>query len=216
MTERASDIARDLLRIGAVALRPEDPFTWASGRLSPVYTDNRLMLSYPDTRDRVLNGLTDLLASMSTDVDAVSAAATAGIPMGTLLADRQRLPLSYVRSAAKAHGRQNQIEGRVQRGARVVIVEDLVSTGGSVLHVANVLRDAGAHVAGVLAVFTYGLNAAVAAFDEAGVPLHALVTLDDLAATAQASGALSRDELDTLSDWRRDPSAWSVERGGAA
>ena len=134
------DVARDLLRIGAVALRPDAPFTWASGRLSPVYTDNRLALSYPDVRDRIADGLVALARPFA--ADAVAGTATAGIPHATLVADRLGLPLCYVRAKAKDHGRQNRIEGQVTAGQRVVVVEDLVSTGGSVLGAADALREA--------------------------------------------------------------------------
>ncbi|MEM7787218.1 MAG: orotate phosphoribosyltransferase, partial [Bacteroidota bacterium] len=162
----ADDLARDLLRIGAVALRPDDPFTWASGRLSPVYTDNRLPLSHPDVRTRVADGFADLARGLDR-VEAVSGTATAGIAPGVLLADRLGVPFSYVRSRAKGHGRQNRIEGHVAEGQRLVIVEDLVSTGGSVLSAAEALRDAGAAPVAAFAVFTYGFPEADAAFAEA-------------------------------------------------
>ena len=129
----ADTLARDLLRIGAVALRPDRPFTWASGRLAPVYTDNRLALSHPDVRTRVADGFASVVRERFPDADAVSATATAGIAPGALLADRLGLPFSYVRAGAKGHGRENRIEGAVEAGQRVVLVEDLVSTGGSVL-----------------------------------------------------------------------------------
>lgn len=211
----ADAIAADLLRIGAVALLPDRPFTWASGRLSPVYTDNRLILSYPDVRTRVAAAFLRALTEAG-EVDAVSATATAGIPHGALLADRAGLPFSYVRSAAKGHGRQNRIEGRVEAGQRVVLVEDLVSTGGSVLSAAEALREAGADVVAVLAVFTYGFPEADRAFAEAGLPLVTLTDFAALADAARESGALGEGAWDVLRDWRRDPAAWSAARGGAA
>ena len=207
------DIARDLLRIGAVALRPDAPFTWASGRLSPVYTDNRLALSYPDVRDRIADGLVALARPFA--ADAVAGTATAGIPHATLVADRLGLPLCYVRAKAKDHGRQNRIEGQVTAGQRVVVVEDLVSTGGSVLGAAEALREAGAVPVAVLAVFSYGFAEADAAFRTADLPLHVLTTFEALAHVAREDGLLTDEHLDALADWRRDASAWSRARGGA-
>ncbi len=210
----ADTLARDLLDVGAVTLRPDAPFTWASGRLSPVYTDNRLLLSVPDVRSRVASAFVEALAPLG--ADAVSATATAGIPHGTLLADRAGLPFSYVRGAAKGHGRQNRIEGRVEPGQRVALVEDLVSTGGSVLSAADALRDAGLDVVAALAVFSYGFAEADLAFRAAGLPLVTLTDFAALARAAQATGALGPDAWDVLGDWRDDPAGWSEARGGAA
>lgn len=210
-----ADVARDLLRIGAVALRPGRPFTWASGRLSPVYTDNRLTLSHPDVRGRLVDGFGALARDLD-GVEAVAGTATAGIPHATLLADRLGLPLSYVRASAKGHGKGNRIEGRVDSGQRVVVVEDLVSTGGSVLDAAAALRGAGAEPVAVLAVFTYGFPEADRAFEEAGLPLRTLTDFETLARVAQEEGALGGDGWDALQAWRADPAEWSRQRGGAA
>ena len=207
----ADDLARDLLRIGAVALRPDAPFTWASGRLSPVYTDNRLALSHPDVRARVVAGLVGLAEGVG-GVEAVSGTATAGIAPGALLADRLGVPFSYVRSQAKGHGKENRIEGLVTRGQRVVVVEDLVSTGGSVLSAADALRQSGAEPVAALAVFSYGFAEADAAFHAAGLPLRTLTSLAALADAARQSGALSDADLAALDDWRRDPAGWSSGR----
>ena len=207
----ATAIARDLLRIGAVSLRPGAPFTWASGRLSPVYTDNRLALSFPDMRSRIADGLTSLARPLAADV--VAGVATAGIPHAALVADRLALPLCYVRSAPKGHGRQHRIEGRVVAGQRVVLVEDLVSTGGSVLSAADALREAGVVPVAALAVFSYGF--ADAAFASAGLPLHTLTTFDALVGAACEDGSLSDADLVALTDWHRDAAAWSRIRGGA-
>ncbi len=212
----AETLARDLLAVGAVTLRPDDPFTWASGRLSPVYTDNRLLLSDPDVRGRVADAFLAATRALGSPVEAVSATATAGIPHGTLLADRAGLPFSYVRGEAKGHGRQNRIEGRVEPGQRVVLVEDLVSTGGSVLSAVDALRDAGVRVAAVLAVFSYGFAEADRAFQAADVPLVTLTDFATLARAAHETGALGPEAQATLRDWRDDPAAWSVDRGGAA
>ena len=208
------DLARDLLRIGAVTLRPADPFTWASGRLAPIYTDNRLTLSHPDVRGRLAEGFVGL-ARRAGGADAVSGTATAGIPHATLLADRLGLPLTYVRSGAKGHGKGNRIEGRVEEGQRVLVVEDLVSTGGSVIAAVEALREAGATVQTVLAVFTYGLDAAAEAVSDAGFTLRTLTDFPSLVDAAEASGELSSDDLAALDEWRRDPAAWSRARGGA-
>ena len=210
----AADAARALLRIGAVTLRPDDPFTWASGRLAPVYTDNRVALAHPDVRTALAGAFVD--AARTFAPDAVAGTATAGIPLATLVADRLALPLSYVRATAKAHGRGNRIEGRVEPGQRVVVVEDLVSTGGSVLSAAEALREAGAVPVVAVAVFSYGLAGVVDAFANAGLPLVALTDVATLAAVARDEGRLGADALATLDAWRADPIAWSLARGGAA
>lgn len=207
-------LAHDLLRIGAVSLRPDAPFTWASGRLSPVYTDNRLTLSHPDVRGRIADGLVGLARSLD-GLEAVSGTATAGIAHGALLADRMRLPFSYVRSSAKGHGKENRIEGAIRVGQRTVVVEDLVSTGGSVLSAVEALQSAGAEVVAACAVFTYGFPEADAAFQDAGLPLLTLTDLDALAEAARESGDLEASALEALVSWRADPAGWSRSRGGA-
>ena len=204
-------VARDLLRIGAVTLRPDRPFTWASGRLAPVYTDNRLTLSHPAVRGRIVDGFV-ALAERAGGADAVSGTATAGIAHGALLADRLGLPFSYVRSSAKGHGKGNRIEGRVAEGERVVLVEDLVSTGGSVLSAAEALADAGGVVVAALAVFTYGFPEADRAFEDASLSLHTLTDFETLARVASETGALGGGAWDVLRAWRDDPAAWSEER----
>lgn len=209
----ADAVARDLLRIGAVSLRTEAPFTWASGRLSPVYTDNRLALAYPDVRSRIAAGLVSLARPLA--ADAVAGTATAGIPHAALVADRLGLPLSYVRAAPKAHGRQNRIEGRVEPGQRVVLVEDLVSTGGSVLSAAEALRETGAVPVAALAVFSYGFAEADRAFADAGLPLLVLTTFEALVRVAREDGLLPPESVDALVSWQADAVAWSRARGGA-
>lgn len=210
----AAEVARALLRIEAVALRPDDPFTWASGRRAPVYTDNRLALAHPDVRTALAEAFVD--AARPFAPDAIAGTATAGIPLATLVADRLALPLNYVRATAKAHGRGNRIEGRVEPGQRVVVVEDLVSTGGSVLSAAEALREAGAVPVAALAVFSYGLSGVAEAFGAAGLPLVVLTDVQTLAAVARDEGRLPADALATLGDWRADPSAWSLAHGGAS
>lgn len=213
--ETAERVARDLLRIGAVALRPDAPFTWASGRLSPVYTDNRLTLAFPDVRRRLCDAFSQAVADARLRADVVAGTATAGIPHAAWLADRLDLPLAYVRSAPKAHGRGNQIEGRVEAGQTVVLVEDLVSTGGSVADAAAALRAAGAEVPLAVAIFSYGLDAAAARLGAAELPTTTLTDLSVLARVARDEGSLSDGDLAALDAWRADPVAWSTARGGA-
>jgi orotate phosphoribosyltransferase len=195
------DIARDLLDSGAVTLRPHEPFNWASGLRAPIYCDNRVTLSFPAVRRRISGALETLVRRTAADVDAVAGVATAGIPQAALLAERLDLPLIYVRGAAKGHGRQNRIEGRLEPGWKVVVVEDLISTGGSSLAAVGALRDSGAEVLFVAAVFSYGLEAAETAFRGAGVDLLALATLDDLLAEA----GLAPDEEEMIRRWREAP-----------
>ena len=208
----AATIARDLLALRAVVLRPDAPFRWASGRLSPVYTDNRLTLGDPVVRGRLVDGFRQLAADV--EVTMIAGTATAGIPHATLLADRLELPLVYVRSKVKGHGRENLIEGASVAGHRVLVIEDLVSTGGSVLAAAEALSEKGATPVAALAVFSYGLDASTEAFRGAGLPLGTLTSLDALLQVAEADGTLDGRELAQLRDWRRDPAQWSLDRGG--
>lgn len=208
----ARQLAADLLTIGAVSLRPDDPFTWASGRRAPIYCDNRLTLAYPEVRRRIATGFVQRLAGAAMP-HVVVGTATAGIPHAAWVADRLDLPMAYVRSAPKQHGKGNQIEGRVASGQRVVVIEDLVSTGGSSVAVVDALRAAGAEVDAVLAIFSYGLPAAAEAFADADVPLHTLTTFETLQQVAVASKRLPDDALDTLRAWQRDPAAWSATHG---
>lgn len=208
----ADSIARDLLALRAVVLRPDEPFRWASGRLSPVYTDNRLTLGDPAVRGRLVDGFRQLASEFSATM--VAGTATAGIPHATLLADRLELPLVYVRSKPKGHGRMNMIEGAAVAGHDVLVVEDLVSTGGSVLAAAEALSENGATPLASLAVFSYGLEVAEEAFRAGGLPLRTLTTLEALMRVAEADGSLDGPALAQLRDWRRDPARWSEERGG--
>ncbi|CAH0999612.1 Orotate phosphoribosyltransferase [Neolewinella maritima] len=200
-------IARRLLEVGAVKLQPRKPFTWASGLRSPIYCDNRVLLSFPSIRSEVVEALCAAAGAM--DVQGVAGVATAGIPHGALLADRLSLPFIYIRSSAKAHGRQNQIEGRLTTGDRYIVVEDLISTGGSSLKAIDALRAAGGRAAAALAIFTYQLPAAQQAFEQAAVPLHTLSDYTALVEVARESGKITADEAATLAEWRSDPRAWS-------
>ena len=197
----AAQLARELLRIEAVRLRPEAPFTWASGIESPIYTDNRVALAFPEVRSAIAEGLT-ALARESGDFDAVAGVATAGIPHATLVADRLGLPLAYVRSSAKSHGRGNRIEGRLTPKQRVIVVEDLISTGGSSLDAVAALRDAGVVVVATIAIFTYGFTAAGDRFAEANCPLATLTDYPTLITEAEVSGYVNAEQLEALKDWR--------------
>lgn len=193
-------LAQDLLRVGAVTLRPDAPFTWASGLRSPIYTDIRRTLGFPDVRQRLAEGLA---ATVADGAEVVAGTATAGIPWGAMVADRLAFPMAYVRSAAKAHGQSRRIEGADVAGRRVVLVEDTISTGGSALDAVRALREAGAEVVGVAAIYTYALPAAEATLE--GLPTVALVSFHDLLAAA----ALPRDAEASLRAWHADPKAWS-------
>jgi len=204
-----SEVARNLLKIRAVKLSPREPFTWASGLLSPIYCDNRVALSYPEQR----TFLKKCLAEKSTffgPFDVVAGVATAGIPHGVLLADLLELPFVYVRSGAKDHGRRNQIEGELHPGQRVLVIEDLISTGGSCLAAVDALHDAGAEVAGVLAIFQYGFDKATVAFANKGVAFQTLTNYDALVQEAVRTGYVSQDDLKTLSEWRENPDGWGA------
>ena len=211
---RARTIAGLLLDVGAVELRPAEPFTWSSGMVAPVYCDNRLTLSHPRVRRAIRDGFTDFLKTEGLDGGTVAGTATAGIPHAAWLAEAVDRPMVYVRSSAKGHGKQARIEGVVEPGDDVVVVEDLISTGGSALDAVAALREAGATVQAVCAIFSYELDAAAAAFKQADVPRHVLTTFSTLIDVAHDRGDLSADDLDVLRAWRDDPERWSVEHGG--
>jgi orotate phosphoribosyltransferase len=212
--ERA--IARSLMEIGAVSLRAEPPFVWASGRLSPIYCDNRLLMSSPARRKEVARGFAELVDAQQWSPQVIAGTATAGIPHAAWLADLLDLPMVYVRGSAKGHGKGNRIEGRLDRKDRVVLIEDLISTGGSSLEAAGALVEAGAELLGVAAIFTYGLEVAARRFAEAGVPLATLTDFDQLMEEALAQGELTAAEKAIVADWKRDPGEWSASRGGAS
>lgn len=209
-------LAADLLDIDAVTLAPEDPFTWSSGLRAPVYCDNRQTLAHPQVRRRIADGFAKVLKQSGHEAPTlIAGTATAGIPHATLLATRLSLPLTYVRSSAKGHGAGRRIEGADPNGTRAVVIEDLVSTGQSALDAARALSEAGAEVVGVLAIFSYRLQAAEDAFAEAPWPLHTLTGFPVLLDTAEENGDLSEEQLQTLRRWQRAPEAWSAgERGG--
>lgn len=212
--DRARSVAQSLLEIGAVKLRPRDPFTWSSGLVAPVYCDNRLTISYPRVRRRLREGFVDLVRQMGWLPATIAGTATAGIPHAAWLAEAVEQPMVYVRSSAKEHGTGARIEGELRAGEDVVLLEDLISTGGSALDAVAALRDAGARVRGVLAIFTYQLDAAETGFRTADVEGRVLTDFQTLIEVAHAEDRLSDEDLRALEDWRADPAAWSVEHGG--
>lgn len=202
------DIAAKLLQIGAVALQPNEPFTWSSGLKSPIYCDNRLTLAYPDVRRLIAAGLAELIRTQFPEADLIAGTATAGIPHAAWVSERLGLPMCYVRSQAKAHGKGKQIEGKAEPGQRVVVIEDLISTGGSSLAAVRALKEAGCEVLGVAAIFTYGLDKAKQAFAAENLPVYTLTDYDTLIETAVRLGAVSEHDLATLRKWRENPEEW--------
>ena len=199
-------IAKDLLSIQAVFFRPDEPFTWASGIKSPVYCDNRLTLTAPEVRTDVENGLKTLIETHYPDAEVLMGTSTAGIAHAAITAHLMGLPMGYVRSGAKDHGRQNQIEGRLEKGQKVVVVEDLISTGGSVLEVVQVLRDAGAEVLGIASIFTYGMHKGIDRLNAANVKNVSLADFDCIAEVAAAQGYIKPADVRRLIAFRNNPS----------
>ena len=199
-------IAEDLLKIRAVFFRPDEPFIWASGIKSPVYCDNRLTLSDPAVRTDVEAGLAELIRTQYPSAEALMGTSTAGIAHAAITAHLLGLPMGYVRSGAKDHGRKNQIEGRLEPGQKVVVVEDLISTGGSVLEVVEILRNAGAEVLGIASIFTYGMVRGIRRLEEANVVNHSLTDFDTVAAVAAESGYIRREDIRRLLAFRDNPS----------
>ena len=207
-------IAKDLLSIEAVFFRPDEPFTRASGIKSPVYCDNRLTLTAPKVRTDVENGLAQLIKENYPDAEVLMGTSTAGIAHAAITAHILDMPMGYVRSGAKDHGRQNQIEGRLEKGQKVVVVEDLISTGGSVIEVVNVLREAGAEVLGIVSIFTYGMQKGIDRLNAAGVKNISLTDFDTVAETAAQEGYIKPEDVRRLIKFRNDPSDESWITGG--
>ncbi len=199
-------IAKDLLSIKAVFFRPEEPFTWASGIKSPVYCDNRLTLTAPAVRTDVEEGLVEVIRTNYPEVEVLMGTSTAGIAHAAITAHLMGLPMGYVRSGAKDHGRQNQIEGKLEKGQKVVVVEDLISTGGSVIEVVNVLREAGAEVLGIASIFTYGMKKGLVRLEEAKVKNISLTNFDVIAEVAAEEGYIKEDDIARLIKFRNNPS----------
>ena len=207
------DLAACLLDAGAVRLQPAEPFTWASGLKSPIYCDNRQLLGLPKVRDQIVKVLGARASTLEPTL--IAGAATAGVPWAAMVADRLNLPLAYVRPTPKNHGMGRQVEGPLAKGHRVVLIEDLISTGMSSLRCAEALRAEGAAVPTVLALFSYGLPQAAAAFTAAGVELLVLSSFEVLSEEARARGILDAAGLEALAAWRSDTVAWSRAHGGA-
>ena len=199
-------IAKDLLKIKAVFFRPDEPFTWASGIKSPVYCDNRLTLTAPEVRLDVEQGLAQLIKDNYPEAEVLMGTSTAGIAHAAITAHLLNMPMGYVRSGAKDHGRQNQIEGRLEPGQKVVVVEDLISTGGSVLEVVDVLRQAGADVLGVVSIFTYGMKKGLERLAAANVKNVSLTNFDVVAETAAEEGYIKPEDVQRLIAFRNNPS----------
>lgn len=204
--ELSIKIAKDLLKIKAVFFRPEEPFTWASGIKSPVYCDNRLTLTAPDVRLDVEEGLAELIRTNYPEAEVLMGTSTAGIAHAAITAHLMGLPMGYVRSGAKDHGRQNQIEGKLEAGQKVVVVEDLISTGGSVLEVVEVLREAGADVLGVVSIFTYGMKKGLERLEAANVKNISLTNFDVIASVASEEGYIKSEDVARLIAFRNNPS----------
>ena len=199
-------IAKDLLKIQAVFFRPNEPFTWASGIKSPVYCDNRLTLTTPEVRNDVENGLVEIIKENYPDVEVLMGTSTAGIAHAAIVGHITGLPMGYVRSGAKDHGCQNQIEGKLEKGQKVVVVEDLISTGGSVLEVVDVLKEAGAEVLGIVSIMTYGMKKGIERLAQANVKNVSLTDFDCVAEAAAKEGYIKEEEVEKLIKFRNNPS----------
>jgi orotate phosphoribosyltransferase len=209
MDNQKKAFAAKLLKIKAIKLRPQEPFTWASGWKSPIYCDNRKVNSYPEVRTYVKLRLVGLILEHYPEVEAIAGVATGGIAQGALVAQELGLPFVYVRSEAKSHGLTNQIEGEIHAGQTVVVIEDLVSTGKSSLIAVNALREKGCIVKGMAAIFTYGLDVAVKNFADANVDLRTLTNYDTLLEVACKEDYIRPSDQESLSNWRKNPEAWS-------
>lgn len=206
MNELACRISKDLLDIKAVFFRPEQPFTWASGIKSPVYCDNRLTLTSVNVRNDVENGLASIIKEKYPEAEVLMGTSTAGIAHAAITAHILGIPMGYVRSGAKDHGRQNQIEGRIEKGQKTVVVEDLISTGGSVIEVVNILREAGADVLGIVSIFTYGMKKGLDRLKEANIENTSLTDFDTTVEIASQTGYIRTEDIKRLIAFRNDPS----------
>lgn len=202
-------VAEKLLQINAIKLSPQQPFTWASGWKSPIYCDNRKVLSFPYVRDFIKSEMCSVIFEKFPDADILAGVATAGIAWGAMAADQLKLPYVYVRPKPKEHGLGNQIEGDLEKGVKVVVIEDLISTGKSSLQVCEVLRLAEVEVIGMVSIFTYGFTVADKAFEAAGIPLHSLTNYPTLIDLAIEKGIVTADQQKTLLNWSVDPATWS-------
>lgn len=206
------EIAESLLEIEAVSLQPDNPFTWSSGLKSPIYCDNRLTLSYPAVRRKVAKGLKDLIEQHFPETEMVAGTATAGIPHAAWVSELLDLPMCYVRSKAKGHGKGNQIEGKVTEGQKVVVVEDLISTGGSVIEAVQALRNAGCQVLGVVSIFTYELAKGEQQLKSSNIEAYSLTDFSTLAKIAEQKGLITQENLSSLEEWKQDPAEWGTAK----
>ena len=214
MSNLEREIARSLLSIEAIFLRPEDPFTWASGIKSPIYCDNRLTLTAPEVRTKVENGLAELVKENYPEVEVLMGTSTAGIAHAAITADKLNLPMGYVRASSKDHGRQNKIEGKLEKGQKVVVIEDLISTGGSVIDVVDALREAGAEVLGIASLFTYNMEKSKKRLEEANVKNVSLSNFDVMVEVAAEEGYIKEEDIQRLIAFRNNPSdeSWIREK----
>ena len=206
MKEQEIKIAKDLLKIRAVFLRPDEPFIWASGIKSPIYCDNRLTLTAPEVRDDVENGLAEIIKTQYPEAEVLMGTSTAGIAHAAITGHILNMPMGYVRAGAKDHGRNNQIEGKLEKGQKVVVIEDLISTGGSVIEVVNVLREHGAEVLGIASIFTYGMKKGLDRMKEANVKNISLSNFDTLVEIAAEEGYIKKEDISRLMAFRDNPS----------
>lgn len=204
----AEQIANDLLSIEAVSLSPDEPFTWASGLKSPIYCDNRVTMSYPEVRRAIANGLAEKIKQEFPNAEVIAGTATAGIPHAAWVAELLDLPMVYIRSKPKDHGQGNQIEGRIKKGQKMVVIEDLISTGGSVLEAAQAAKKEGADILGVAAIFTYELAKGKKNFETANMPLVTLTNYSTLIESALKENYINQEQLERLKKWRQDPENW--------
>jgi len=204
----AHQMADHLLQIKAIKLEPQNHFTWASGWFSPIYCDNRKTLSFPEVRRFIRDAFAQIANENFGEFDLIAGVATGGIPHGALVAERMNKPFAYVRAKSKGHGMGNKIEGVVEKGQKVLVIEDLISTGKSSLDAVHALRDAGCEVVGMIAIFTYDFDVAERNFDEAGVKLHTLSNYHALLEEATQSGSIQDSDVETLKEWRKDPGNW--------
>lgn len=208
-SQASQEIAEKLLEIEAIKLNPKNPFKWASGWNSPIYCDNRLTLSYPAIRTLIKNEFVKLIRSEFSSVDAIAGVATAGIPQGALIADALNIPFLYVRASAKSHGLENKVEGKISPGLKIVVIEDLVSTGGSSIAAVEALRQAGADILGLAAIFTYGFDVAVQNFAKSDIRTEYLCDYATMVELAQRKNYISEEDHASLIKWRQNPGAWS-------
>ncbi|MGM1046492.1 MAG: orotate phosphoribosyltransferase [Bacillota bacterium] len=208
LAEIPQQIASYLLKIEAVALRPHQPFTWTSGIKSPIYCDNRLTMSYPEIRDYIAEAFASIIREQYPDAEVIAGTATAGIPHAAWVSQKLNLPMAYIRDKAKGHGKENMIEGHIKPGQKVVVIEDLISTGGSSLKAAKAVQAAGAEELAVLAIFSYQMDKAVQAFSEAGISLQSLSNYTALTEVALSEGRIQEEDLELLQSFRANPAAY--------